>query len=165
MPDGLGAAGLPRRLVGSLTEVGVIAVDDLAALIDGEPITPELADWIRRGLRDAIETGQPLERALRLTELPGRSWRDAVRQRKAKLLVRQAADLIPAPTPWSRAESLLKEIAAFRRYRWSRLQGLDTPPDTLDGIERHLFGLFQLRNGEVSYSVGAIYTILTKGDS
>ncbi|MGX2031920.1 MULTISPECIES: hypothetical protein [Methylocaldum] len=143
----------------------MLGVDDLAALIDGEPITPEVANWLREGLRSAIETGQPLERALRLTELPGRSWRDAVRQRKAKLLVRLAADLIPAPTPWSRAESLFKEIAAFKRYRWSRLQGLDTPPDTLDGIEQHLFGLFRLKNGEVNYSVGAIYAILTKGDS
>jgi len=139
----------------------VIGVDDLLALVEGQPLNDRTQAWLREGLQRSIATGAPLERALGLTTLPGRSWRDAVRQRKAKSLVWQAADLIPARDAWSRAKLLSAEIASFRRYRWSRLLGLDAPPTALSDLECILLDLFGMTGGRPPESPQRLYELLT----
>lgn len=138
----------------------MLGVDDLAALIDGSPITPEIADWLREGLRSAIETGQPLERALDLPSIGGRSWRDALRHRRAREILRQAAELVLARDQWSAAMSLRGEIVSFRRYRWPKLSALNEPPETLNDLERCLFRLFRVKNGRVPESLTQIHALL-----
>jgi hypothetical protein len=140
----------------------MLGVDDLAALIDGGPVTPEAEDWLREGLRRAVEDGTQLERALDLPSIGGRSWRDALRHRRAKDLLREAASMIPAGDSWTKAVMLSQETIVFRRYRWPRLQGLAESPESLTDLEKLLFQLFRAKNGHPPESATRIFELLNE---
>jgi hypothetical protein len=140
-----------------------IDADDLAALLNGEPPSFDVEGWVVTGLRRSIESGESLERTLGLTDLPGRGWRDLIRQHRTKALMLEAAAMLPTPTTWAAAKLLRDEIRDFRRYRWSRLRDLAVPPSTLSDLEQTLFWLFKTRSGDVTEKLTTIHRILTSG--
>ncbi|WP_347259023.1 hypothetical protein [Methylocaldum sp.] len=138
----------------------MIDADSLGELLDNGRASDLVVEWLRQGLVLAIESGDSLERCLGLPEIGGRSWRDYFRHRRAKDLLREAASMIPAGDSWTKAALLSREIIAFRRYRWPRLQGLAEPPETLPDLEKVLFQIFKAKSGHPPESANRIFELL-----
>ncbi len=108
----------------------------LAAFDPGQPLPLSVDQAVRAAVRSWVHSdGQlPLQRLLGLMPTPRRQ-RLAVRDH----YLRQAAALIPEPSPWHRALQLQLAVDTFNASRWPCWRGMRQAPSHATPTEALLF--------------------------
>jgi hypothetical protein len=112
----------------------------LADYLTERPRTPA-EEWLRAGFEAWLIHGDTLalHRCLGLPASPA-----GVRRIQRNRLLRQAAELIQADTPWQRAGKLLEAVRLFDLRKWPAWYRLDTAPPHATDLERVLFDLLKM---------------------
>lgn len=108
--------------------------DMLQRCVQASEPDPEAWQWLQAGLRAALH-GQPLPAAL---GLEGRALLE-VRLEARNALLRQALDLVDAPSRSARIHALAKAAVRFEAHRWPQWRTRDDPPEKATQLQALLF--------------------------